>query len=591
MKLDSSILSQWLSLNHRRIGVWIIVILLGGFGVEFSVRWLSVPHGVEKLAAQFAAVGAVQQDPAVAVNHAGNLVGLIRSTEDGVGVFIVDLKAKKERLLQRVRDSEYYRKARMARVWGWSADDSFFAHTWGDKDGNLSLFIWNQTDEEPVAQIPLPRGLRTMKWVGSNDCVYIDWSTNLVYLKARGGTWEEVAVWPLPPGPGRPVLEVLDSETIGVAWLGGTELWQVELRSGRTLKFYTATAGTTIDAVRYAPENRAFLISESVRRATTSTLVQVTYGGDGWSRRDIGRWPTIRAVEWINGGRGFAIHIRQGENNYLLVRPDPFVSDAIHFKNGGVLGIFTTSTTGAVYAIASLSNEPPAIWKCSGDDKAQVYSLQGKDGESLRYQPVLVGWAPFNGHNARFELLPPANFSRNKKYPLVIGLASYTWSPIPHAVCAQALANAGAYVALSGFTFREDLRKVSLEHVENINAIYNMMAASPNVDTNRVFIFAFSGSTIAVCELLKRYPGRFKGIILLHPGELPEAAVGMCGRVLLTAGVDESWAAQRFLDYKKELFKVGIPAEVFFHEAGGHIARAQRTMCERVQLMVKTVFR
>ena len=591
MKLDPDRLTQWLSLRHRQIGVWIILILLCAFVVQFFVRWLCGPRKAEKLAAQFAAVGAVQPEPAVAVSHAGDLVGLIRSTEDGVGVFVVDIKTKKERLLQQARDSEYYRKARAARVWGWSTDDSLFAHTWGDEIGNYTLFIWNRPGEELVARIPLANGLRTMKWLGSNMCVYIDWETNLVYLKHKGGEWKEVAVWPLLSGTGRPALEVLDSETVAVAWIGGSELWQVELVTGKTQKLYTATPGNSIDTVSYEPDKRAFLVSESARRATTSALVQVAFTDAGWTRREVGRWPTIRAVEWVNAGRGFALHIRQGEDNYLLVRPEPLMSEAVHFKKGGVLGIFTTATTGAVYAIASVSNEPPAIWMCSGTHKTRIYSLQGAGGESLQYQPVLVGWAPFDGHNARFELVPPANFSRNKKYPLVIGLASYTWSPVPNAVCAQTLANAGAYVALSGFTFRDDLRKVSLEHVENINAIYNIMAANPNVDTNRVFIFAFSGSTTAVCELLKRYPGRFKGIILLHPAEVPEATAGMCGCVLLTAGADEGWTGQRLLEYREALFKVGIPSEVFLHAAGGHIARAQRTMRERAQLMVKTVFR
>lgn len=590
MKPDPTRIAEQVVMHHKGIGRVTAAFVIALFTMQLLLGWLSSPRKAQTLAARFASISAIQVDPAVTVSGAGDLVGLFRSTENGVGIFIVDLKNKRERCLQEALDSEYYTKARAARVWGWSPEDSFFAYTWGDEKGNYTLYICDRTGEKQISSVPLPNGLRTMKWLGPEACVYIDWGTNLVHLKRKGTVWEAAAVWPLPPGAGRPALEVMDTNTVAIGWLGGSELWRVELSSGKTNKLYTTAPGNSIETIRYEPAKGAFLISETARRATTSTLMRVWDTGDGWARREVGRWPIIRAIEWMNAGDGFALHIRQGENNYLLVKPQPLMRETIHFKGGSVMNIFGTSPTGAVYAIASVSNEPPALWACNGEDKARVYSLEDDSVKALPYQPVLIGWAPFDGHNAQFELVPPANFSRKKKYPLVIGLASYTWSPVPHAVCAQTLANAGAYVALSKFTFRDDLRKVALDHVNNIDGIYNLMAASPNVDTNRVFVFAFSGSTTAVCELLRRYPGRFKGVILLHPGELPEPQAGMCSRVLFTAGFDEGWASQKLAEYQEALCKVGIPSEIFLHQAGGHIARAQRTMRERAQLMTKTVF-
>ncbi|MCS7090453.1 MAG: hypothetical protein NZM03_07060 [Limisphaera sp.] len=583
-------MSKWLVHGRKRIGPATAVCVTAMFATQLCADWVGVPRKAERLAAEFASIGAIQVDPAVAISGAADLLGVFRSTENGVGIFIVDLKDKSERVLAQALDSEYYRKARAARIWGWSTDDSLFAYTWGDEQENYTLVICNRTGEQQLGRVPLPDGLRAMKWLGPDACAYIDWATNLVHLKRSGTDWERAAVWRLQPVPGRPALEALDADTVAIGWIGGTELWQVELASGKTAKLYTAAPGNSIDAVRYEPARRAFLVSESARRATRSSLVRVSRTGADWVRHELGQWPTIRAVEWLRNGAGYALHIRQGENNYLLIKPGPFESESIHFKGGGVVGVVPASAAGAVYAIASVSNEPPAIWACDGETKTRVYSLEGGAGKTLKYQPVLVGWAPFDGHNARFELVPPADFSRSKKYPLVIGLASYTWSPVPHAVCAQTLARAGAYVALSGFTFRDDLRRVSLEHVNNINAIYNIMVANPNVDADRVFLFAFSGSTTAVCELLKQYPGRFKGVILLHPAELPEPKPGMCERVLLTAGVDEDWTKERIAEYQEALCKVGIPLDVYLHEAGGHIARAQRTMRERAVLMAKAVF-
>lgn len=590
MKLNLATLNEQLVTHHRRIGLWVLLTVSVLFGCQLVVKWLSRPHHIEKLAAQFAAASALQVDPAVAVSKSGDLAALFRSTENGVGIFIADLKANKERKLQEALDSEYYTKARTARVWGWSADDSFFAYTWGDEKGNTTLYICNRTGEEEVSRVQLPNGLRTMKWTGPDTLVFIDWTTNLVYLKRSGTRWHQVAVWPLPVRSGRPGLEVLDSETVAICWLGGGEIWQLQLATGKTEKLYSASSGNTIGAFRYDPVNRAILLAESARKATTSSLIRLARTEEGWTRRDVGHWPTVRAIEWVNAGNGFALHIRQGDNNYLLIKPGPFESEAIHFKGGGVLGILTVASTGAVYAVASVSNEPPAIWACNGNTKTCIYSLHRASDATPPYQPVLTASAPFDGHNARFELVPPANFSRKKKYPLVIGLAGYTWSPVPHAVCAQTLANAGAYVALSGFTFQADLQKASLEHVNNINAIYNIMTANPNVDPDRVYLFAFSGSVITIYELLKQYPGRFNGIILLHPGPLPEPQIGMCKRVLLTYSVDEAQDDMRITEFQEALCRIGIQSEVFFHQAGGHIARAQRIMRERAELMTKFVF-
>jgi len=373
-----------------------------------------------------------------------------------------------------------------------------------------------------------------------------------------------------------------------VAWQTDNQLWRMNLESGQPEAIYKRP-GYGIEAVSYSREVQAFLLAESTNKATTSLLITLSNAPSGLVRTELARKPTIRDVKWINQGRGYAYHVRQGQNNYLAVQPDSEKSEGTFFKKGGVVSIFSADGVGHAIAQAAVTNEPPSVWQCEGGDMVQLFAPLPEGHKLPPCQPALVGYAPYEKHNARFDLVPPANFSRQRKYPLVIGLASYTWSPVPHALTAQTLANCGAYVALSGFVFREDSAQAAREHLPQINAIYNLMAANPNVDTNRVFLFAFSASTAAACELVKQFPGRFRGIILLHPGELPAAADGMTQRVLFTAGSNEG-ATERIAQYQVELCKVGIPMLSFVHDGGGHIARAQRIMRERTELMAELVF-
>jgi predicted esterase len=417
--------------------------------------------------------------------------------------------------------------------------------------------------------------------------VYLDREAKLVYADNKLGYWWGKKTWALPRTNGMPrsLMTMADNK---IAWQTDNHLWQMDL-AGDEAKVVYARPGFGFDAVSYFKGTEAFLVSESTNRATMSGLFTLTNSADGWVRSELARMPTIRDVEWINNGKGYACHVRQGELNYLAVRAESGGAEVSFFKKGGVVNVCPADGRGKVFAVATLSNEPPSVWQCDGKNLVQAFSPWG-EGSAPACQPTLVGYAPYDKHNARFDLVPPANFSRTQKYPLVIGLGSCVWAPVPHAVCVQTLADSGAYVALTGFVFREDSRTAALQHTNQINAIYNLLAANPNVDTNRVFIFAFSASTAAVSELVKQYPGRFRGIILLHPGELPKAVEGMTERVLITDGSENRGVTNRLEKYREELCKAGIQARWFIHEGGGHIARAQDIMRERAELMTEMVF-
>lgn len=162
---------------------------------------------------------------------------------------------------------------------------------------------------------------------------------------------------------------------------------------------------------------------------------------------------------------------------------------------------------------------------------------------------------------------------------------------VAHATYSQALANCGVYVALTGYHYTHQSLQSLLEYSNNVLAVYNQMTKNPNVDGNRVYLFAFSSSTIVVNHLINDYPGRWRGVMLFNPtAELPTPETPDFPPLLVTAGSGEQWLWKKFPTYQETLAGDGIITMTFVHPDEGHIERSQNTLYQRALLMEKMIF-
>ena len=503
-------------------GVWIAVAILLCFAARALWGWMHYPHQIERLAKELSSINIIQKAPVA--NHAGTLLGIIRTTEQGEGIFIEDIANKTEKKLCEATDVNYM----ASRDWlfGWSPDDATLAYSW-----DYTLNFAGTGSQETDGKIDgITNRIQSLVWLTPDSCAFIDESQQLVSVQCVAGQWKETASWKLPGTNGPPEsLQAMGTNT--VAWHTRNVLWRADVASGEIRHLYSS-APKTIGGISYSEDTGAFLLVENTNRSTVSSLVVLSPDAGGFRKDELARKSSIASAQWINKGQGYACVVNQRDNSVLTIKDGWTAPENTLFTNGQVWSIFCDGESSRVYALADQSSEPAGIWQCDGNDgdASQVVSPWANQDVDFHFQPVLTEWAHYKQdgktHNAEFDLVAPANFSHHKKYPLIIGTASYEWTPIPHGVYAQCLANCGAYVALVHYRWNQREPETVYAETNNVLAVYDQLAKNPNVDKSRVFLFGFSAGTVVVSELVKNYPGRWRGIMLLNPSPLPEAKRG-----------------------------------------------------------------
>jgi len=567
-------------------GLWIVLAISGLLVARAALVWPHNQQYLMQLAQEFSSVDALRQPPVY--NHAGTLIGMVHNTPNGMGVFIANVQNQTEQTIWQTNDADNLGDPG---VLGWSPDDSVVAY-------RLNEYLYFQKAGETNHSAGIPTHtpqFHSFTWLSSDKCAYIDSSsddlssTRLAVSQEINGIWQETISWPLTESDvgARSILSVA---TNIVVWQTGNSIWQMNVISGQTQLLYSTTG--SINSLSYSSEKGALLFAETVRHAHTSSLFVLS---NGLKTSEPSGTSLISDAQWINHGKGYACLISDGENTSLFVQNSSKEKGKTFFPNSQIVDFSCNSDGSRIFVFASLTNEAPSIWQCNVDtgDIHRLFSPWGfADKGNVHFQPALVGYAPMPGnHKERFVLIPPADFSRHKKYPLIIGLQGYDWMNVPQATYCQALANSGVYVAMTGYHFTREPMDSLLANTNNVLAVYNQMMENPNVDKTRVYLFAFSSSSIVMNKLIEAYPGRWRGVMLFNPiAELPTPEIGKIPPMLVTAGSEEYWLYSKFTNYQVTLAMAGVPMEWYVHPYEGHIERAKNVMYQRTLLMHKMVF-
>lgn len=568
---------------YWRPGIWIVLAIAAVFALRMGLRESRYPHQVKAMARMLSGISIIQKTPVA--NHAGTAVAVIRTTKEGVGMFIINPKTQEETKLVEVSDVNYM----PSRTWtfGWSPDDKYFAYSVSN------MFFCDGAGRTVISKVEVPDGcIEPFTWLSSEACAYVSREAKLVLVQLANGQWKEAASWPLPSGRGQP-RSLVATDTNSVVWQTDDEIYRMDMTTGAASPIYSSRP-RTISGISYLADTKEFLCLENTNRSSTTYLMRLFGDGGELSRKELMHRSSITAAQWIDRGNGYAYVVNRGTNSVLALKRAPQYRESLLFTNGNVWNINYGDQGATIYALASQGGEPAGVWQCKDGKADCVVSSWGRTKAEFQFQPVQHKSAVYEQagktHYADYDLIAPSGFSTHKKYPLIIGTAGYEWTPIPHGVYAQSLAHCGAYVALVNYRWNQRNPETVYELTNNVQAVYNQLAKNPNIDLNHVYLFGFSAGTVVVSELVKSYPGRWRGIMLLNPSPFPKAEPGMVSKVLATAGSGEG-QEERFRRYQEELFKVGIPMEWHIHQNASHVVRAQDAMYERTLWMADMIFK
>lgn len=547
----------------------------------------SVTARIEQYAETLGRASIVHGRPAP--DPTGSRVAMVRTTFTGEEICILDLAAGQGTTLLALPDTDFDPNATL--VFGWSPTGSKLAFA---VDSQLMVC---QTGAE-AAYIPASAeqyGVQSLCWLSETECATLQRDGKLTLVSWAGIKARVIGRFNLPLTNGSPQELIRITDRV-IGWRTDNGLWQLDLDSRRIACCYFEGWGQIRNA-DFDPLSKCFLVvvrgRAGERRAEQYRLMSIPWAeGTQMQGKILAEGPFIPTARWINGGRGFAYVQGTELGACLMVKSDSLAPVRRLFESGYVYAIAPLGGT-EVLVHASMTNEPPGLWRIrlsNTDEPELIWAPWETNRFAINIQRVIKGWAPFgSGRKAEFELLPPANFSPRRKYPLVLGPATYDWAHMPHAVWAQTLANAGAYVALVKHRWNHSRRETIFEHTNHVLAVYDLMIAHPNVDRRRVYLVGFSPGGLVVRELARMYPERWRGVMLVNvaPFTPIESVAGT--KVLVTDGGDPSTLRDEMREYAQRLATKGVCLVTFAHPASAHFVRCQKSAIERAKVMARFV--
>jgi len=245
-----------------------------------------------------------------------------------------------------------------------------------------------------------------------------------------------------------------------------------------------------------------------------------------------------------------------------------------------------------VFLLGSISNEPaPGIWRCDLASGAWREVRSSSDYPSPQAQAVIAIHKPMTlpGGNVTVTIFRPANFDSRKKHPLLIGDTAISTS-IYGEPFMKSVAACGATVAVVD---RPNWTPGLNQWVVNVQALYETLKNDPTVDTRRVFVFAVSGETGYLSQMVATNSAPWRGIIMLNPGFLPDFSqsprLHPMPKMLLDDG-GEQHQEERFKQFQRDALNAGVVVEYYLHPGETHRMVGEAGRLERVQEEMRFIF-
>ncbi|HEY5480767.1 MAG TPA: prolyl oligopeptidase family serine peptidase, partial [Verrucomicrobiae bacterium] len=441
------------------------------------------------------------QDP-LANRYAG-----IHSKASGFGVFIYDADTGQERAVGEVPQTKF--------AWsylnfaGWSPDGSLFALT---LDGKHIDWCDGRTGRK-LGQSLSRSALHTLAWLGNGWVTGWDDNHALQVIHSQPGAAGSDFVLPPLTGAAEEPRSLSVWQTNTVLWLASNGVWELTVDTGARKKIWSDPTNRPIALSVSAETGQAVLCCRGPR---TDLLYALDLNSPSpMPARLLAEDKGISDVAAIGDTNGFAYCKPGGGRRMFYVKANATAGmNALELGNDSC---FSGCRGRYLYFKAQLTNEPPSLWQYDmlAERWNNVFPPWPKPlGQARLLFSCRRAVVNARGHAGGYTMLPAANYTRGKKYPVLMGVMNYDWASFGEAIYAQTTANAGAYFVAIDQRWRVDMKAEAIEeNADDAYAIYQQLIQNPNVDKDRIFVFAMSAGGLYLRKLVAEHPGLWRGLI------------------------------------------------------------------------------
>jgi dipeptidyl aminopeptidase/acylaminoacyl peptidase len=409
------------------------------------------------------------------------------------------------------------------------------------------------------------QNLYHLAWLSNDSFAYSSRTYVRVVTRQAKGNWVHKKYFENVAANMENFTAISDSS---VAWRDGGGIWLLKLGSGSSEKIWEATPSQLVDFTGARGANE-LLLNCSDERGQYLLRLNLDDKGTIDAGRIGSQQDYIRNAIWNSQGTSYAYLTNDLAGSAFCVKTEETETPTIIPWQGGVRS-FTLSGDRLLFS-GNPDDQPPGIWECDIESKAFKCILSSTGGPlkySLQSPTSCETMTNSLGEQRFYHLWAPPGVFPNRKYPLLLAQEFNTWFP-----CFQIAAHTGYYVAVVDrpffHTWDEDHERT---WVEDVGSLYEIMAQNPDIDTNRVYLYACSAETSYLSQLMDERPLRVRGALLFCPAGLPDLTALQNKRLVMMDGTADDDATHRLSEFQDRAAQAGCEVTLLFQDGAGHMA-------------------
>ncbi len=458
----------------------------------------------------------------------GRWVVFARNNRKGVEYGLIDLRNSSVTTLVTNVAGNYTQS--VSDLYAWSPNGRWLAWLEPADVGRLWTVTLRDMESGAVAATGLKLELKHLLWLGP-DTLAVEQGGRLMSLRYADGVWRADYAqrhnllsaanrMRTQRNPQFEPLKQVDAKTLvslgdgRVAYTVEGNLWELDLATGETHPLTDWPVGT-VRWLDYSPARRMFLFCRATGEFDGRFVLMQ------WSREAAADRPATPLTDgsfdalkgsWVAGG--YAYVADYGAVAQLWVVDDN--GDQRSFFDAGSVWSYQPDAGGVrAAAIASEAMESLGLWTVDfASGQLRQILQQTSDSPTVRRHST----EDAQGRRVDYTVYVPVEQGEGSRWPVFVLLPfAGAWSGY-----ARALPHMNVLQVVPGVRAAGKDR-----HPPDASALLAVLDDAQRrypVDTNRVYLAATSGATVALGEVLRRESGRFRGVILDSPaaGGLPD---------------------------------------------------------------------